>query len=411
MTIELSDRTKLFLRLALFLGATLLIGFALYSFFFAKTPSVIIEEPPQGGETTGGSLPGADEGTSSGTGGTGTSSGGSGQLPPSQVANGGKTVTTELTTSGITSPHITENGTVAYYDPADGRFYTIDENGDANPLSLAAFPSAEDVVFNNDASAVVVEFPDGSNIVYDFDTAEQVTLPSHWEEFSFSTDGSEIASKSVGTDPSNRALVIASADGSSTKVITALGANDDKVSVSWSSESAIVGFSQTGSSTSIFGQHQIYPIGEDGEASGVITVNGTNYQNIWAPNGKFILYSIADAGDDYRPSLWYVDAKGDRNGTTRLRLGVQTTVDRCAFFDDTTLYCGVPTETPAGSGSSTEILNGPDYLYKISLPLGNAELIAIPSVSTVIKNISISTDESILYYTDARDKLNFIRLK
>lgn len=409
MTIELSERSKMFLRLGLFLGFILLVGFALYWLFFAQPPSVVVEDSTPGEETLGG-LPGAEDGTPGAATDDGDDDGG-GQLPISQIADGGKTITTQLTRSAITSPHITADGSVAYYDPADGRFYTIDENGNANPLSLAQFPDAENVVFNDAASAAVIEFPDGSNIVYDFDTAEQVTLPSHWEEFSFSEDGSEIASKSLGTDPSNRALVIAAADGSSTKVIAALGTNDDKVTVSWSSESAIVGFSETGDGTSTFGQHKIYTIGEDGEADGVLTVNGTNYDSIWSPSGKYLLYSIADAGEDYRPSLWYVDGKGDRNGDIRLRLGVSTTVDRCAFFDESTVYCGVPTETPAGSGTSPEILDGPDHLYRISLPSGTAELLAIPAVSTVIKNISVSTDESILYYTDTRGKLNMIRLE
>ncbi len=410
MTIELSDRAKVVLRLVLFLGFTLLVGFALYWFFFAKTPSVTTPvADTTGDENSQGTLPDTNEGHSPGTG--ESNNGGSGQLPPSQVADGGKTVTTQLTTSAVTSPHITADGTVAYYDPADGRFYTIDSTGKAVALSLTQFPSAETVVFNDAATAAVIEFPDGSNIVYTFDTAKQVTLPEHWEDFSFSSDGSEIVSKSVGSDPSNRALVISAADGSSTKVVAALGDNDDKVTVSWSPESDIVGFSATGEGGSAFGQKQIYTINEDGEAAGIITINGTNYENIWSPSGKFILYSVADSGDDYRPSLWYVDAKGDRNGSTRLELGVKTTVDRCAFYDESTIYCGVPTETPSGSGTNPEILDGPDYLYKISLPSGTAELIAIPTVSTVIKNVSVNDDASILYYTDGRGKLNMILLK
>lgn len=411
MTIELSDRAKIVLRLTLFLGTTLLIAFALYWFFFAAPPSVVNTDSTPGDEIANGSLPGSSDATP-GAGGNTPTAGGSGQLPASQVADGGETITTQLTSSAVTSPHLTANGTIAYYDPADGRFYTIDEDGNAVALSLEQFPSAETVVFNNQASAAVIEFPDGSNVVYNFETAKQVTLPEHWEEFSFSADGTEIASKSIGTDPSNRALVISAADGSSTKVVAALGANDDKVTVSWSPASSIVGFSATGSAgDSAFGQHQVYTIGEDGEADGIITVNGTNYENIWSPSGKYILYSIADADDDYRPSLWYVDAEGDRNGDTRVRLGVKTTVDRCVFYNESTIYCGVPTETPIGSGGSPEILDGPDYLYKFSVPSGNAELVAIPSVSTVIKNISINDDESALYYTDGRGKLNMIRLK
>lgn len=411
MTIELSPRAQIVLRLALFLGFTFLAAFALYWFFFASTPSIVDNGATTGDEVGSGSLPGSNDASAT-PGGSTTTPGGSGQLPASQVADGGKTITTQLTNTAVTSPQLTASGDLAYYDPADGRFYTIDENGNVVPLSLEQFPSAETVVFNNQASAAVLEFPDGSNIVYNFDTAKQITLPSHWEEFSFSADGTEIASKSIGSDPSNRALVITAADGSSTQVVAGLGSNDDKVTVSWSPASSIVGFSATGSAgDSAFGQNQIYTIGEDGEAQGVVTVNGTDYDNIWSPSGKYILYSIADSGDDYRPSLWYVDAKGDRNGDLRMRLGLKTLVDRCAFANESTIYCGVPTETPIGSGGSPEILDGPDYLYKISVPSGDSELIAIPSVSTVIENISVNDDESVLYYTDKYGKLNMIRLK
>ncbi|NBS68249.1 hypothetical protein EBT31_04950 [bacterium] len=410
MAIELSERAKVALRLTLFLGTTLLVGFALYWFFFAQPPSLIEEGSPAEEGAGGGSLPGST------TGGPRTGTGandddGPGTLPVSQVAEGGETITTQLTTSAVTSPQVNADGTVAYYDPADGRFYTIDSKGNVQALSLTQFPDAETVVFNDAASAAVIEFPDGSNVVYNFETAKQVTLPNHWESFSFSADGTEIVSKSIGADPSNRALVISAADGSSTQVIAALGSNDDLVTVSWSPASSIVGFSATGEGTSTFGQRKVYTIGEDGEAAGVITVNGTNYQNIWSPSGKYILYSIAEAGDDYRPSLWYVDAKGDRHGDLRLRLGLKTTVDRCTFGNETTLYCGVPVTAIAGSGSNPEILKGPDHLYKISLPSGDAELLAIPTVSTAIKNVSVNTDESILYYTDSRGKLNMIRLK
>lgn len=410
MAIEFSDRTKVIIRLVLFLGAIICLGLAIYWFFFAAPPSIIAPDTTPEETAGSNSLPGANDGQGTST--TPTTPGGSGQLPPSQVADGGKTITTRLTNSAIISPQITENGEVAYYDPADGRFYTIDADGNVSSLSLTQFPSAENVTFNETADAAVIEFPDGSNIVYNFDTAKQITLPDHWEDFSFSADGSEIASKSIGSDPSNRSLVISAADGSSTTVIAALGSNDEKVFVDWSPSSSIVGFSATGEGgDSAFGQNKIYTIGEDGEASGIITVNGTNYESIWSPSGKYVLYSIADSGDDYRPSLWYVDAQGDRNGKTRLRLNIKTTVDRCTFYNESTLYCGVPSTTPAGSGGSPEILTGPDYLYKISLPTGTATLLAIPAVSTTIKNLSIDENERTLYYTDTQGKLNMIRLK
>ncbi len=410
MAIELSPRTQVLLRLAFFLGSTFLVGFSLYWFFFAQPPSVLQENPPSSQNPSTGALPQSGSGGTR-TGGGSSSGGSSSNLPPAQIADGGETITTQLTTGAVTNPRIASDGAITYYDPADGRFYTIDDEGNAQALTLTQFPNAEHISFNRNASAAVIEYPDGSNIVYDFTTAKQVSLPSHWEDFSFSSDGTSIVSKSIGADPSNRALVISSADGSSTRVVAGLGTRDDAVTPSWSPANSIVGFSATGEGTSTFGQRKIYTIGEDGEAAGIITVNGSNYQNIWSPSGKYILYSVADAGDDYRPSLWYVDARGDRNGSLRMRVNVKTTVDRCAFANESTLYCGVPVTTVSGSGANPEILQGPDHLYRISVPSGEVELVAIPSVSTSLRNLSVDAEEKAVYYTDRFDKLHMIRLK
>ena len=406
---QIPDRLKVFARLGVFLLITFVLGFVLYQFFFARPPSVI-EQPggttsPDGGI---GSFP-ISGGASSG-GGTGGDEDGPGELPQaSPIANGGATFTNRLTSGAVTNPTLTATGDVAYYDKADGRFYTIDENGNARALSQTQFPEAENVVFDDEAENAVIEFPDGSNIIYNFETAKQTTMPAHWSEFSFSGDSSNIVTKSLGNDPSNRALVVTAADGSSTKVIAALGSNEDKVDVSWSPAGDIVGFSRTGEGGAAFGQSKIYTIGTDGDAAGIFTVNGTNFVDRWSPSGKFILYSVADAGDDYRASLWYVDARGDRNGDTRVRLSVKTTADKCTFASEDTLYCAVPKEMPAGGATNASLITSPDILYKISVPKGTASVAAIPAADTQMFNLS--TDGRNLYYTDDDGTLNFIQLK
>lgn len=408
----MSDRLKFILKVAGFILACVLIALAIYFVFFKKAVTTITTTP---GVTVGGVLPGA------GTGAPGTTAPGEvtpgeapgdTQLPPSVIAKGGETFTTLLTNTSVKSPTVTASGTVAYYDPADGKFYTIDAKGNVVAMSQATFPQADTVTFDAGATSAVIEFPDGTNVIYDFDAAKQVTLPSHWEDFSFSGSGDSIAAKSIGTDSSNRALVVTNTDGSQTKVLASLGANDDKVSVSWSPDNTVLGFSATGGSTGgTFGRQEIYLIGPDGSASGMLIVDGTSFHNIWAPNGKNLLYSVADPGNGYKAALWYADSDGDRKGDARRKMAVSTLVSKCTFASDTTVYCGVPREMPAGGGSDVSTITASDDLYKINVATGNATLVAIPAADTKIFSPSISSDGANFFYADASGRLNIIRLQ
>lgn len=408
----MSDRLKFILKVAGFILACVLIALALYFVFFRKTVTTIITEP----ETPiGGVLPGAETGKpgviTPGDQVPGETPG-EVQLPPSVVAKGGETFTTLLTNTAVKSPTVTADGTVAYYDPADGKFYTIDDDGDVVAMSQVTFPEADTVTFDSGATSAVIEFPDGTNVVYDFESAKQVTLPSHWEDFSFSGDGDAIAAKSIGTDASNRALVITNTDGSETKVLASLGANDEKVTVSWSPNDAVLGFSATGGSTGgTFGRQEIYLIGPDGSASGALFVDGTSFDNIWAPDGTHLLYSVADPENGYKATLWYADSDGDRKGDSRRKMAVSTLVSKCTFASTTTVYCGVPREMPAGGGSNASLITAADDLYKINISTGNATLVAIPAADTKIFSPSVSSDGANFFYTDASGRLNIIRLE
>ena len=186
----MSDRAKLILRLALFLGVTALIATALYFAFF-RTPPAVIETPDTSVDSNGnliGAGDATDDGTTPDTSTDDDTTTGTGTLPVADVASGGATTTRLLTTTAIVSPTTTVSGALAYYNPADGHFYTINDNGEATLMSQASFPSAETVTFDKGATTAVIEFPDGSNVVYDFTSATQVTLPSHWEYFSFNDD-------------------------------------------------------------------------------------------------------------------------------------------------------------------------------------------------------------------------------
>lgn len=400
------------LRLAVLGVVTVAIGVGMYFLFFRARPSVV-PVPPSGGTTTTqpGGLPSAGAGVPIPPGGT-VPPGGTGALPVSPVANGGVTSTTTLTTSAVTSPTVTANGQVSYYDPGDGKFYTIDENGNAKALSDAKFPQASSVTFSSSGSGAAVEFPDGSNVIYDFNKGTQSTLPSHWEDFSFSQDGGTVATKSISTDPSARSLVVSSSDGSSATPVAALGTNADKVTVNMSPDGSILGFSATGTSTSsAFGQNSVYLIGKDGKDAGVLYVNGTNFTPKWSPDSSHLIYSVADTTQDYRATLWYADKDGDQKTATRRQIPINTTASKCTFASNTLLYCAVPTSMPVGGGTSPSLITAPDNLYKVDLGSLRATLIATPAVSTQMANLSVSPAGDTLFFSDAFGRLNAIRLK
>lgn len=399
-------------RLVILGVVTLALGAGMYFLFFRARPSVVPVTPGTGVTTpVGGGLPAAG-GAAPFVPGAVTQPTGPGGLPISPVANGGLTSTTTLTTSAVKSPTITAAGKVSYYDPGDGKFYTIDENGNNIALSSAKFPEASSVVFATGGATAAIEFPDGSNVVYNFDTGVQSTLPSHWEDFSFSQDGGTIATKSVATDPSARSLVISSADGSSATPIAALGTNQDKVSVVMSPDGSIVGFSATGSvATSTFGQNSIYLIGKDGKDAGVLFVTGSNFTPKWSPDSAHLIYSVADAGEDYKASLWYADKDGDQKTATRKQIPLQTLATKCTFGSNTLLYCAVPTVMPPGGGSSASLITSTDNLYKVDLSTLKATLVAKPAVDTQMSNLSVSPAGDLLFFADKFGRLNSIRLK
>lgn len=407
----MSDRLNIILKLVLFLVVVGVIAVGMYFLFWRPAPQV--DDGTTTPDTTvSGGLTGADDATPGTTPDTETPTEEDDGLPQADaVASGGATLTQLLTNTDVLSPTLTASGTLAYYDPNDGKFYTINEDGDVEALSEARFPEADAVTFSSDASAAVIEFPDGSNIIYGFDTGKQVTLPSHWEDFSFSEDGSAVASKSIGSDATNRAIVLTSVDGTNTEVIAALSANDDKVDVNLSPDNNVVAFSRTGGSLSGFGRYEYYLIGTDGEVVGNLVVEGANFSALWSPDGNYILYSVGESANSERPMLWYADSRGDRNGTTRLRLDVETWVEKCTFASTSTLYCAVPQEMVDGGGTSHSLVKSPDSLYKIDLPSGRTSLIGFPAAETQMFNLTLTDDGDTLYFQDEFGRINLMQVK
>lgn len=406
----MSNKTKRILLIVGFTASVIAIGGALYFVFF-RAPQTAEEAPqaPEEGEV--GVLPGELEGAPE------TIPGEEEEEPvlaeADEVAQGGPTQTTTLTQNDAENPTVNQEGNANYYDPADGRFYTIDEDGNVERLSDQQFPNAESVEWNNSADKAVIEFPDGSNVVYDFTNEQQVTLPDHWEDFEFSPRNDEILAKSMAIDPNNRWLVTTNSDGSNTKAFQPLGENGDKVQPSWSPNDRVVAFSDT--ADPIGGgmdRKMILPIGKEGENMQGLVVEGFNFQPLWSPDGKQLVYSTAGQHSNYQPLLWAVDGTPSSMGENRRSLGLNTWAEKCAFADNATMYCAVPTDLqsragirPGGVPTNTE-----DELYRVNIQSGRTSLVAIPEEDTSINEPSVSPDGTRLFYRNVEGQLETIRL-
>ncbi len=411
----MSERTKRLLVVIGFIASVFGIGAALYFVFFhAPVPPATVS--PGEGTTATGTLP------SSGTAGarpavtpTGTTGGGTGLPVAAPVANGGLTATTAITEGAVSFPTLGADGkTVSFYNAADSKFYTVDKDGKLVLLSDKEFPDVSKAEWNKDSDKAVLEFPDGSNVVYDFTAERQVSLPKHWEDFQFSPVSNEIEAKSMGVDPGNRWLVTTNDDGSNAKAFQALGENASKVTVSWSPNDQVVAFSDTAEPLSGgLDRKTILPVGMKGENFRGLTVEGLGFLSKWSPNGKQLLYSVSGDYSNNMPLLWLVDATPATMGENRHSLGLNTWADKCSFSTSTVVYCAVPRNLPVNAGLKRGLyVANPDSLYKIDTATSKVTLVAIPDGDVTMENLTVSSDGSSLYFTDQSDgTLQLIRLK
>ncbi len=392
----MSERVKKILLVTAFIVVTVGIAVALYLVFFR--PAALVEEEViiEDGVVTG--LPTAEEGLP-----TTIIPEEADELVASEIARGGLTAVTSLTTGRVGSTSINPDGSsMNYYDPSDDHFYRINEDGTATQLSDQKFPDVDSVAWANQGDKAVIEFPDGSNVVYNFETEVQVTLPSHWEDFDFSPSGSEIVTKSLGVDPNNRWLVITSDDGTRTQGMAALGNNEDQVQVNWSPNDQVIAFSDTGPAQTGFGRKMILPIGKSEENFKGLVVEGFGFEAQWSPRGDQILYSVSGQTNDYKPTLWLVDGSGDDMGDNRRNLGIETWVDKCTFSSASSILCAVPQNLPSNSGIQRALADDTfDYVYEVDLSSGVSSLLAIPDDDVSMESLTLSDDGSTLFFTDA----------
>ncbi len=392
-------------RIGLIVGLLVVSGLVAYGLYFMFIGTTKIGEPtpPTGEVLPPGQLP--ISGTAPATT-TGVTRGPGGELLPisgiiqSTTPSYYKpTAVNQIVSETATYPSLNNGGDFRYYNANDGKFYRVMPNGQIQSLSDQIFYNAQKVTWAKNKNEAVVEYPDGSKIIYNFDTNKQVTLPKHWQDFSFSADGSQIAAKSMGLDPANRWLVTVNNDGTGAKLIEPMGENADKVTVDWSPNQQVVAFSQTGEPQG-GERREVLFIGLNGENFKSTVVEGSGFQPQWSTTGKKLLYSVYSSKSDFKPELWLVDSYGDSIGNNRQSLKINTWADKCTFSNDNTAFCAVPKNLPTGAGMSPGIADyNYDALYKIDLATGLKTLIPLDGNYNVT-NISYDAATNKIIFTD-----------
>ena len=413
---------KRILLLIGFIAAVIVFGYLLY-FFFLR-PAIPPTEPGVNINVTPGALPEAGVNVNIPTAGV------NGALPTganvsvgppaavapgvsavSQIASGGLTQTSSLTTARAYQATLASDGNNAiYYDKSTGLFYKITPDGRSTLLSDEVFYEVENITWSPDKQKAVLEYPDGSNIVYDFSAKQQVTLPKHWQDFSFSPSGNQLVFKSMGTGTENRWLAIANADGSKAIKIEPLGDKDETVHPLWSPNNQIVAMYTEDRD---FDRQNLYFLGQNNENFQLTILEGRGFQGQWSTKGDRLLYSVYSSNTDYKPTLWIVEAQGENIGQNRIDLKIGTWADKCSFSGNDTIYCAVPKTLDEGAGIFyREMDDSPSDIYKIDLTTGFKTKIAVPQNNHNIENIMVSKDNNYLYFTSKTDgRLYKINLK
>lgn len=398
----MSPTLKRILLIVLLLAVSTLIGFGLYLFF--RRPAAFIPGRQTGAPTgTPGQLPtagqrtstvspgGADGGQQLPQSGSGFTSSPPGPYRPEPVV--------KISEAFVAYPSLGATGAMRYHNVGDGKFYRLLPDGTVRELSDQVFYGVKNVTWAKAKDKAVIEYPDGNKIVYNFEAQKQVTLPKHWEEFSFSPEANEIAAKSLALAPENRWIVVTKDDGTGTRLIEHLGNNADQVIMDWSPSRQTVAFSKTGQPQGA-DRREVLFVGLNQENFKSTVVEGLNFQPHWSPTGQKLLYSVDSERSDFKPELWIVDAYGDKIGANRQMLNLNTWAGKCTFADDTTVFCAVPRTLPTGAGMSPAIAaNIPDDLYKIDLRTGLRTELPMGGLYTV-NSVSFDQQKNRLLFTD-----------
>jgi len=332
--------------------------------------------------------------------------------PVSDKALGGLTTAKTLLDKTVQDIVPVQDGkSFNYYDSRDNKFYRLNANGEVEALSDKRFFNVQKATWSPTADKAILEYPDGTNIYYDFTQDKQVTLPAQMAEFNFSKSGENLGFKWESALPNDDWLGVATPNGSDVKFVEPMNNAAQDVQVAWSPNSQIIAFYREGAGQN---QSEVYFIGQNGENFKSLTVNGRGFEGQWLDDGKNVLYQIYNDASGSRPSLWLTRADGDNVGMNNNSLGVQTWLDKCTV-SGASAYCAVPEYLPEGAAYVPEVANNiPDQFYKIDLSTGAKTLLAKPigdQSQYSASQVMVSSDGSTLYFVDqATGKLYSINL-
>mgnify|MGYP002630298716 CR=1 FL=1 len=404
--------SKRILLIVAFIVFVIAMVFALYFVFF-KNP--ITPSGGEGGEGGGGTLPGIGIGNVSII---STSTTAVDNLPWEQirdkispVANGGLTAVSKVTDGNIKGLSSSPSG-LQFYDADKKQFYKIGANGELEVLDEKKFHNVEKISWSGRGDKAVLEYPDGSNIIYNFTTGKQVSLPQELEDFSFDRSGTALAAEWIdasGNDDNNW-VVLVSEDGVNIDLIEPLG--DEAADTA-------VGFSPDNQVAALYREYidvqrqEVYPIGVHGENFNAFVVNGAGFTSDWSPKGDSLVYSVYNKESDYLPTLWVTQGNTNSLGSLKVSLNLNTWPDKCTFSGEDTLYCAVPKGLPRGAGLYPEIADDyTDTFYKVNLNSGIQTIIADPIGESLGYNASnLFVVGNVLYFTDQNGVLQKINLQ
>lgn len=330
----------------------------------------------------------------------------------SDVANGGLTKVTKLSEDKVSGLFTSSNG-VKYYDQQKQQFFRINGQGEPELLADKKFFQVENILWAPNDDKAILEYPDGSNVLYNFRTGKQVTLPIELENFSFDPSGQKIVASWIGSQTEDNWLVVANDDGSGLALVEQIGDQINDVQVGFSPDGQVAALYRKSYDLQ---RQEVFPIGLHGENLRSFIAQGSGFESTWSPEGNSLLYSVYSDTTDYLPNLWVTNGKTSALGDLKVSLNVATWPDKCSFSSENSLYCAVPQGLPRGAGLYPEVADSyTDNFYYIDLNTGTKTLIASPVGSTggyTAYNLHLSADGSILYFTDQNTgSLQSIRLK
>lgn len=402
-----------------FILVSIALGFLLYIAFFKPLISPTTPTPDNSSTTTiSGGFPNAQTGQGNVVD-PGSGSGLPAEIPtedqnpliPNTVAQGGLTKTTSLNQKNSLTAAPGNNGTdIQFYNQDSGKFYQINKLGEVTELSDKVFHNVQNVTWSPTKNKAILEYPDGANILYNFEKESQVTLPSHWKDFDFSPDGNNIVMKIMSNDTDNRFLAISNENGSKIRPLEHLGDKDSTVYSDWSPNNQVVAMYTEGVD---FDKQEVFFVGKNNENFKSATIDGRGFQPMWSPTGEKLLYSIYSSASDLKPELWIVNGEGENIGSGRKKINLQTWAEKCTFANARELYCAVPEKLEEGAGMFPDLAKTTtDRLFKIDIETGLKKLVAIPDSDYNMTNLIISDNGYDMYFTDEiTQQLHKIKLK